>query len=138
MSEQQNLDIVRQGYDAFGRGDIQGLLNLMDPQVTWTTPGPADMPTAGTRRGHQAVGEFFATLASTMDVTRFEAKDFLAQGDKVVVLGEDTGILKGTDTSIDFRWAHVFTMRNGKIVSFEEIGDTSAHVDALRRVQARA
>jgi uncharacterized protein len=137
MSEQQNLDIVRQGYDAFGRGDIQGLLNLMDPQVTWTTPGPADMPTAGTRRGHQAVGEFFAALASTVEITRFEAQDFLAQGDKVVVLGEDTGTITGTDTSIDFRWAHVFTLRGGKIVSFEEIGDTSAHVDALRAAQAR-
>lgn len=138
MSEQQNLDIVRQGYAAFGRGDIQGLLSLLDPQVTWTTPGPADMPTAGTRRGHQAVGEFFAALSSTVEITRFEPKDFLAQGDKVVVLGEDTGVITGTGKSIDFRWAHVFTLRNGKIVSFEEIGDTSAHVDALRSIQARA
>ena len=137
MSEQRNLEIIRQGYAAFGSGNIQGLLDLMDPQVTWTTPGPADMPTAGTRRGPEAVAEFFATLDSTVEITRFEAKDFLAQGDKVVVLGEDTGVVKGTDTSIEFRWAHVFTLRNGKIVSFEEIGDTSAHVDVHRRLQAR-
>src|SRR5688572_25084859 len=71
MNEQQNLDIVGQGYAAFGRGDIQGLLDLLDPQVTWTTPGGADVPMAGTRRGHAAVGEFFATLTSTLEITRF-------------------------------------------------------------------
>jgi len=137
MSEQQNLDIVRQGYAAFGRGDIQGLLNLLDPQVTWTTPGGADVPFSGTRRGHAAVGEFFATLANTLDITRFEPKDFLAQGDKVVVLGDDTSIVKATGKSVDHRWVHVHTVRDGKIVSFEEIGDMSAVAAELRSAQAR-
>ena len=137
MSEQQNLDIVGQGYAAFGRGDIQGLLNLLDPQVTWTTPGGADVPFAGTRRGPAAVGEFFATLTSTLEITRFEPRDFLAQGDKVVVLGDDTSTVKGTGRSIDFRWVHVFTVRDGKIVAFEEIGDMTALAAEFRSAQAR-
>jgi uncharacterized protein len=137
MNEQRNIDTIRRGYEAFGLGDIRSLLDLMDPQVTWTTPGPADMPTAGKRVGPAAVAEFFAALDSIMQITRFEAKEFLAHGDKVVVLGEDTGVIKGTETSIEFRWAHVFTLRDGKIVSFEEFGDTSAHVDAHRALQAR-
>jgi ketosteroid isomerase-like protein len=137
MSEQQNLDIVRQGYAAFGRGDIQGLINLLDPQVTWTTPGGAEVPMAGTRHGHAAVGEFFATLASSLEITRFEPRDFLAQGDKVVVLGDDTSIVRATGKSIDFRWVHVHTVRNGKIVSVEEIGDMTAMAAEFRSAQAR-
>jgi hypothetical protein len=137
MSEQQNLDIVRQGYAAFGRGDVQGLLDLLDPQVTWTTPGGADVPIAGTRRGQAAVGEFFATLSTTFEITRFEPKDFLAQGDKVVVLGDDTSVVKATGKSLEYRWVHVHTVRDGKIVAFEEIGDMSAIVAELRSAQAR-
>jgi len=137
MSEQQNLDIVRQGYAAFGRGDIQALINLLDPQVTWTTPGGADVPFSGTRRGHAAVGEFFATLANTLEVVRFEPTDFIAQGDKVVVLGDETSIVKATGKSIDFRWVHVHTVRNGKIVALEEIGDMTAITAEFRSAQAR-
>jgi hypothetical protein len=89
------------------------------------------------RRGHAAVGEFFATLSSIAEITRFEPTDFLAQGDKVVVLGDDTSLVRATGKAIDFRWVHVFTVRNGKVVAFEEIGDMSAMAAELRSVQAR-
>ena len=46
MSEQENLEVVRKGYEAFGRGDIPGLLSLLDPQISWVTPGPKDLPIA--------------------------------------------------------------------------------------------
>jgi ketosteroid isomerase-like protein len=60
MNEQQNVDVVRQVYGAFGRGDLEGILGLLDPEVTWRTPGPSDLPTAGMRRGVNAVREFSA------------------------------------------------------------------------------
>ena len=47
MGDQQNLDIVRGGYEAFGRGDIEGLISRLADDVTWDTPGPSDLPTAG-------------------------------------------------------------------------------------------
>jgi len=137
MSEQQNLDVVRKGYDAFGRGDIPGLLSLLDPQVSWVTPGPADLPTAGIRRGHQAVQEFFQAVSSLGDILRFEPKDFIAQGERVVVLGEETMRVKATDKSVEYRWAHVFTLRNGKVEAFEEYGDVGAVVAEIRSAQAR-
>src|SRR6476659_9396582 len=42
--EQANVDAVQRGYEAFMHGDIAGVLNLLDPQVEWITPGPADLP----------------------------------------------------------------------------------------------
>ena len=138
MSEQQNLELVRQGYAAFGRGDIEGIVKLLDSHVSWVTPGPEDVPTAGTRRGHAAVRQFFATLLSTFDITSFEPRDFLTQGDKVVVLGNSAEGPRGTGRTVDFRWVHIFTVRNGLVVSFEERADVSALVEELRAAQARA
>jgi ketosteroid isomerase-like protein len=62
MSEQQNLDAIRNVYGAFGRGDLEGILGSLDPQVSWRTPGSPDLPTGGFRRGTAEVGEFFRLL----------------------------------------------------------------------------
>jgi ketosteroid isomerase-like protein len=137
MNEQQNVDVVRQVYGAFGRGDLEGILGLLDPEVTWRTPGPSDLPTAGMRRGVNAVREFFGTLLSTFDITNFEPREFLAQGDTVVVLGTSVERVKATGNAIDFRWVHIFMIRNGRVASFEEPADVSGLVDDFRRAQVR-
>jgi uncharacterized protein len=137
MSEQQNVGVVRQAYEAFGRGDLDGLIALLDPEVSWRTPGPADLPTAGTRHGADAVRDFFGILLNTFEITNFEPTDFLAQGDKVVVLGTSRERVKATGTAFDFRWVHIFGLRNGRIVAFEEPADVSALVDEYRKVQVR-
>jgi ketosteroid isomerase-like protein len=133
--EEPNLDVVRQCYAAFGRGDLPGLLALLDDQISWVTPGPPDLPTAGTRRGQTAVGQFFQSLSQIGDILRFEPKDFVAQGDRVVVLGDETARVKTTGKTVDFAWVHIFEVRNGRIVAFEERGDVSALVAELRSSQ---
>ena len=130
MSEQQNVGLVQQVYAAFGRGDLDGLLAMLDPQVSWRTPGPPDLPSAGLRHGVDAVREFFGILLNTFDITNFAPTDFLAQGDKVVVLGTSLERVKATGRAVEFRWVHIFTIRNGRIAAFEEPADVSALVDA--------
>ena len=112
MSEQQ-IDVVRSLYAAFGRGDLEGILAPLDPQVSWRTPGAPDLPTAGLRQGIPAVREFFGLLLSTFDIADFQPRDFLAAGDKVVVLGTSREGPKGSGRLVDFRWVHVFTFKNG-------------------------
>ena len=136
MSEQQHLDIVRTIYAAFGRGDLEGILAALDPQVSWRTPGAPDLPTGGLRRGVSEVREFFGLLLNTFDIEDFRPTDFLAQGDKVVVLGTSREGPKGSGRVVDFRWVHVFTFRSGKIVEFEEPADVSALVQEFRRARA--
>ena len=133
----QNLDVVRNIYAAFGRGDLDGILALLDPQVSWRTPGPPDLPTAGLRHGIAAVREFFGVLLTALDIQDFQPTDFLAQGDKVVVLGTSREGPKGSGRLVDFRWVHVFTIRDGRIAAFEEPADVSALVDEFRSAQAR-
>jgi uncharacterized protein len=138
MSEQQNLDVVRALYAAFGRGDLEGILAPLDPEVSWRTPGAPDLPTAGLRHGTPAVREFFGLLLSTLDIIDFQPRDFLAAGDKVVVLGTSREGPKGSGRLVDFRWVHIFTFRNARIVAFEEPADVSELVAEFRRSRAQA
>ena len=135
MSEQQNVGVVQQVYGAFGRGDLDGLIALLDPQVSWRTPGPPDLPTAGMRHGVDAVRDFFGILLNTFEITNFAPTDFLAQGDKVVVLGTSLERVRATGAAVDFRWVHIFTIRDGRIVAFEEPADVSGLVDEFRKAQ---
>jgi uncharacterized protein len=137
MSEEQNIEVVKKGYEAFGRGDIPGLLAQLDPNVSWVAFGPPDLPTAGERRGHQGVAEFFQQLAAIVDITRFETKEFISQGDRVVVIGEGTEKVKATGKVVEFHFAHVFGLRDGKVVSFVDYVDVSPVVSELRGLQAQ-
>lgn len=133
-----NLDVIRRGYDAFGRGDINALLELFDDQIHWVTPGPPELATSGKRTGRQAVAEFFASVNEVFDIQRFEPKEFIAQGDRIVVLGDETARVRATDKMLDLDWVHVFTMRNGKVIAFQEFFDTAAVVAALSAAHAAA
>jgi ketosteroid isomerase-like protein len=138
VSEQHNLDVVRSVYAAFGRGDFEAILGVLDPQVSWRTPGAPDLPTGGVRQGLPAVREFFALLMNTFDFAEFQPRDFLAAGDTVVVLGTSREGPKGSGKLVDFRWVHVFTFRNDRIVAFEEPADVTQLVAEFRRSQVRA
>ena len=133
MSDPQNLDVVRRLYEAFGRGDLEEMLAPLDPGVSWRSPGAPDLPTGGLRHGVPAVREFFGLLTNTFDFAEFKPQDFLAAGDKVVVLGTSREGPKGSGRFVDFRWVHVFTFRNGRIVAFEEPADVSELVMEFRR-----
>ena len=137
MSE-DNLDVVRRGYEAFGRGDINALLESFDEQVQWVTPGPAELATSGRRTGRQEVGQFFASVNELFDVQRFEPREYIAQGDRIVVLGEETARVRATGKTLDLDWVHVFTLRNGKVVAFQEFFDTAAVVAAMSAAHANA
>jgi uncharacterized protein len=135
---QQNIGVVQGGYAAFGRGDIPSLLSMLDDNVEWKTPGAADLPTAGTRRGQAEVAEFFGKVNELFDFEAFEPQSFMADGDRVVVLGTNRYKVKGgSGQSLTEDWCHIFTIKNGKIVSFQEYLDTAPFVAELKTLAAR-
>jgi ketosteroid isomerase-like protein len=127
----QNVDVDQQGYEAFGRGDIPALLESLTDDVEWTLQGPSVIPWAGTRHGHEEVEEFFSLLGQTYDFERFEPREFVAQGDTVVVVGYERTRVKATGRTFEQEWAHVYTLRNGKIAKGRFIEDTAAQVAAF-------
>ncbi len=127
MQEAQNTKVVQEAYAAFGRGDVQGILDRLDDGVVWKgVYGAAPyVPTAGERRGKAQVKEFFKQVAESVTFSRFEPKEFVATGDKVVALGHYTAITSiGKPFDADF--AMVFTFRNAKVTEFQEFTDSAA------------
>lgn len=134
MDERGNVQRVQQVYAAFGRGDVDGVLQALAEDVDWFIPGPTDViPFAGRRHGPQEVAAFFGILASTQTAERFEPLEFIASGDRVVVLGTQRWQVHSTGRTYEDGWAHVFTIEDGKITTFTEYHDTAAEAAAHRR-----
>jgi ketosteroid isomerase-like protein len=124
---QDNTRIVQDAYAAFARGDVQTLLGYFDDNIVWkpVTGAGAHVPTAGERRGKAAVGEFFKTVSETVNFERFEPREFVAEKDKVVALGYYTAKAP-TGRRFESDFVMVFTLRDGKVVQFQEFSDSAA------------
>src|SRR5690242_8698790 len=120
MANDNSLSVVEQAYANFKRGDIVALLAQMDQSIDWQLP---DIPSArigGRREGLERVREFFTVLGSDQDVVTFEPRQFVAQGNTVVALGDYEWRVKATGKSFKSDFAHVFTVRDGKVTRFQE------------------
>ncbi len=135
MIEQQNIEVLQRAYEAFGRGDMETVLEQFDENIEWFSPGPADLPTSGMRRGRQEVADFFKTLDEVFEYERFEPKKFIAHGDEVVVLGEETFRIRATGKQLSCEWAQVCEVRGGKVTRFHEYIDLSAVVEEIRKAK---
>ena len=126
MNEQENTKIVRQAYEHFKAGDIESLLDLYSDDVTWQLPEMENVLFAGTRSGRESVREFISIVNNDLEALEFEPTEFIAQDDKVVALRRYHWRVKATCREYESDWAHVCTLRDGKIVSFHEYMDTAA------------
>ena len=126
MNEQANTRLVQQAYQSIQTGDFQSFLNALAEDVQWQLPEMENVPFAGTWRGREQVGRFFSTVAQAQDMVEFVPEDFIAQGDKVVVLGRFSARVKSTARVSASAWAHVWTVKEGKASHFREYVDTAA------------
>jgi ketosteroid isomerase-like protein len=91
MKEEDNVQILRDAYAAFTRGDIPAVMKAFASDIEWHTPGLKEAPYVGRRRGTSEVGRFFVQVGETVEFTAFEPREYIAQGDRVVVLGTTPG-----------------------------------------------
>ena len=127
MEEARNTAVIQEAYAAFGRGDMQTLLSTLADDIVWmgVYGAGSHVPTAGERRGKAAVAEFFKQVAENVNFSRFEPKEFIATGDKVVALGHDTATTP-MKKNFDSDFAMVFTLRNGQVTRFQEFCNSAA------------
>jgi len=128
MTTTANTKVVQEAYAAFGRRDVPALLDMMSDDIDWQAivGASSKVPSSGRRVGHQEVTKFFSDLAGAVDFERFEPTEFIAERDKVVVLGHYSGTAKGTGRRFASEWVMIFTVRNGKVVLFREFADVAA------------
>src|SRR6185437_12378409 len=86
MSIEKNVQIVKDFFAAIGRGDKEGLLALVAEDIEWIIPGE-NWPLAGTHRGHAGLADVLQKANETVETSYPEPPEFIAQGDRVVVVG---------------------------------------------------
>ncbi len=134
MSEEANVQVVREAYAAFGRGDIEAILGSLSENVEWIAPGVE--PVAGTYRGRGEVARFFQKVNDISEFSSFEPREYVAQGDRVIALGSYRAKVKSTGRIYECDWAMSFSFAGGKISKFQEFTDTAAIVAALPEASA--
>ena len=126
---QQDVQTIREGYAAFNRKDIPGVLQNFDPQIEWNEPGGGRAP-AGVFHGAQTVAEkVFSVVPENFDDFRADAEQFIDSGEHVVVVGRFRGRAKN-GTVLDTPFVHVWKMRSGKATKFFHHVETSAWTKA--------
>ena len=118
--------IVQQAYEAFGRGDVPAILNLIADDVDWEFVGSENLPYAGRRRNRKEVADFFAAVSRIDDVHVFEPREFIEADEHVTVLGWETTTARDTHTKFESAWVHVFTVKNGKVTRWRGFYNTAA------------
>jgi len=127
----ENVAVIRAMYDAFGRGDVGGVLGAMDPGIVWNEAENFPYADRNPYVGPQAVAEgVFARCIGEWDGFGVAMTDLIDGGDRVVALGRYTGTWKGGG-AMNPQAAHVWTMKDGKAVAFQQYVDTLAVAKAM-------
>jgi ketosteroid isomerase-like protein len=121
-------DLVHRAYDAFGRRDVQGILDCLTDDVTWEPVygASSDVPQAGRRQGKAQVAEFFRLLDTSTAFQAFEPREFVESGNIVITLGQYRATVKATDRTVESDWVMIFRFRDGKVASFKEFTNSAA------------
>ena len=125
MSTQGNVQIVKEFPAALGRRDKQGLLALSAEDIEWIIPGE-DWPLAGTHRGPPGLESLLQRANETVETSYPEPPEFIAQGNRVLIIGFATGKIKTTNRRFEDHWVFAITVRNGKVTNIREYIDTQA------------
>ena len=122
-----NVELLRRGFEAFNRGGIEGLIELIHPDFEAQAP-PELTTEPGTYRGAEGLRRWFDGFEGIMEDIRFEPLDYIPSGDRVLVpvrllaRGRDSGI------EVEQRSFQVWTLRDGKAIRL----DTYADLDTAR------
>jgi ketosteroid isomerase-like protein len=123
---QENVEIVRASFDAFYRGDMELLLEVMDPEIV--VMQPPEVPDATMLHGHAGVMEAIAAWPGQWDDYQIEIAQIIDAGDHVAVRTHQRGRGKGSGVEVEDDIWFVLRFRDGKVAEWRMFG---AEGDAL-------
>ena len=124
------LQSIRDHYAASAKGDLEGMLAPLAPDVSWTEM--AGFPYAGTYVGPEAVkAQVFDRINADWDDYRAVPETFLSDGQDVVAFGTYSGTYRATGKAMVARFVHHWVFANGVVVRFEQYTDTHLVVSAI-------
>ena len=123
----ENVAVIKGIYDAFGAGDVAGVLGAMSPDIVWYEAENFPYADRNPYVGPQAVAEgVFGRCMIEWDGFNVQMTDLIDGGDRVVALGRYGGAYKASGGAMNPQAAHVWTLKDGKAVAFQQYIDTLA------------
>jgi ketosteroid isomerase-like protein len=123
MKDEKNLQVVQDMLAAQKRRDTACVLDALTEDVEWR--GSSDVTGSRSLRGREEVGGLFTKIFEDVEILDSKIEDYIAQGDKVVILGQETFRLKATGRTLENHYAIVYTVRDGKIARCQAYDDTA-------------
>lgn len=128
----RNADLMKSLYQAFGRGDVKAVLDAFDPQIRWMEAEGFRYAGGNPYDGPGAVVEgVFQRLADEVDGFTVNPQRFFECDETVITEGRYRGTVKSTGSPVDAQFAHVWTIRDGKVAGFQQYTDTKQWSDSF-------
>ncbi len=131
MSAKINVQIVKNFLAAIGHGDKEGVLARVADDVEWIIPGRG-WPLAGTHRGYAGVAELIRKASNEVEITYPTPPEYVARGDRVLVIGVATGRIKATNKPFKDEWVFDIKVRDDRLIRIQEYIDTQALAQAAK------
>ncbi len=131
MENVSNQKIIEDMYRNYASGSMAAVLSCFDKDVIWKRPGAPSIPFSGVFKGIDEVMKMFAILSTTLSIKKFEPEKICTNEDTVVVMGYDLADVISTGKSYSTEWAHVFTLKDGKIINVNVFLDTKTVSEAF-------
>ena len=120
-----NIQVVEDAYEAFGRGDIDAVVEAMHPEIAWHEAEHSPWHAPGGHHGPTAVlANVFARIPDFFDDFTVDPQAIHDAGATVIVEGRYRAKAAGTNEPLDAEACHVWTVRDGKIAAFRQYTDT--------------
>ncbi|MCW5964739.1 MAG: nuclear transport factor 2 family protein [Bryobacterales bacterium] len=128
-----NVSLLKNLYDAFGRGDIRTVLGTMSPDIHWyQAENNPYMRSGEPWVGPDAVVDnLFMKLGAEWDGFSVHPKAFHGAGNSVIVEARYSGTYKKTGKSMDTQVCHVWDVEGGKVTRFQQYVDTAKLHDVM-------
>jgi ketosteroid isomerase-like protein len=134
VTANDNVKLIQSVYEAFGRGDVAAILEVLTDDVDWASEASdaSGAPWWGVRRGPEAVARFFDEFGSTMEVGEFTPLSFAANDTDVLTVVRMRARTRSTGKALVMNLHHQFTFRGDKIAYYRGTEDTQQTAAVLR------
>ena len=127
MSTNDNVKTIQAVYEAFGRGDIATILDVLTDDVDWASEADStEVPWWGVRHGKAEVADFFTQLGTEMEVEEFTPLAIIGDGDVVLTVARYRAKSRTNGKAATMNLHHHWTFRDGKIAYYRGAEDTLA------------
>ena len=123
-----NIELLKRGYEAFNRGDLDTAFELLDPEIEWVND--ERVPFAGTYRGHDELRALFRDQQEVFGEITMEPIEVFETGDQVVAFVRQRARGQASGAAVEITVGHLWTIRNGRAVRWQGFPEREKALEA--------